>query len=101
MLIYSFQTGKKRVRNIPPGGAGSGSDVEAGAGSGGEMSESGKTKKLKLNPPALVSQSGTPQGSRAASPAAGNRSFSGSRASSPEGAMKGKFYLLNEWEDAH
>ncbi|PIG88795.1 transcription initiation factor IIF subunit alpha [Aspergillus arachidicola] len=76
--------GKKRVRNVPLGGAGSGSDADGGAGSGGEMSESGKTKKLKLNPPAL-SQGGTPQGSRAGSPTPlAGRSFSGSRASSPE-----------------
>ncbi|KAB8253854.1 hypothetical protein BDV32DRAFT_25912 [Aspergillus pseudonomiae] len=76
--------GKKRVRNAPLGGAGSGSDADGGAGSGGEMSESGKTKKLKLNPPA-VSQSGTPQGSRAGSPTPlTGKGFSGSRASSPE-----------------
>ncbi|KAE8377686.1 hypothetical protein BDV26DRAFT_262965 [Aspergillus bertholletiae] len=76
--------GKKRVRNIPLGSAGSGSDADGGAGSGGEMSESGKTKKLKLNPP-VVSQGGTPQGSRAGSPTPlAGRSFSGSRASSPE-----------------
>lgn len=54
------------------------------------MSDSGKTKKLKLNPPAATSRGATPQGSRAASPVAGNRSFSGSRASSPEGAPRGK-----------
>lgn len=77
--------GKKRVRNVPPGGAGSCSDADGGAGSGGEMSESGKTKKLKLNPPSAASQSGTPQGSRAGSPTPlAGRSFSGSRASSPE-----------------
>lgn len=53
------------------------------------MSESGKTKKLKLNPPA-VSQGGTPQGSRAGSPTPlAGRSFSGSRASSPE-SFRGK-----------
>ncbi|KAH8433597.1 transcription factor IIF subunit TFG1 [Aspergillus melleus] len=79
---------KKRVRNGP--GAGSTSDVDPGAGSGGEMSESGKTKKLKLNPPSLASRGGTPQGSRAASPTPlANRSFSGSRASSPE-PLKGQ-----------
>lgn len=83
------QAGKKRVRNIL-GGSGPGSDVDAGAGSGGEMSESGKTKKLKLNPPSAASRGGTPQGSRAGSPVAGNRSFSGSRASSPEGAARGR-----------
>lgn len=86
----SQKAGKKRVRNIPLGGSGSGSDLDAGVGSGAEMSESGKSKKLKLNPPSGVSRGGTPQGSRAASPVAGNRSFSGSRASSPEGA-RGKF----------
>ncbi|RHZ45215.1 uncharacterized protein CDV56_102782 [Aspergillus thermomutatus] len=87
------EAGKKRVRNIPLGGSGSGSDVDAGAGSGAEMSESGKSKKLKLNPPPGASRGGTPQGSRAASPVAGSRSFSGSRASSPEGA-RGKSNLL-------
>ncbi|OQD67134.1 hypothetical protein PENDEC_c044G01150 [Penicillium decumbens] len=83
------QAGKKRVRNIL-GGSGSGSDVDAGAGSGGEISESGKTKKLKLNPPSAASRGGTPQGSRAGSPVAGSRSFSGSRASSPEGAARAR-----------
>ncbi|KAJ5624732.1 hypothetical protein N7510_001041 [Penicillium lagena] len=57
----SVQTGKKRVRNIPPGASGSGSDVDGGAGSAGEMSESSKTKKLKLNPPAPGSRGGTPR----------------------------------------
>lgn len=79
------QAGKKRIRNIPMG-SGSGSDIDAGAGSGGDLSESGKPKKIKLNPPAGASRGGTPQGSRAASPVAGGRSFSGSRASSPDGA---------------
>ncbi|KAJ5910288.1 hypothetical protein N7504_004931 [Penicillium tannophilum] len=79
------QAGKKRVRNIPMGASGSGSDVDA-VGSGAEMSENGKSKKLKLNPPSGGSRGGTPQGSRAASPVAGNQSFSGSRASSPDGA---------------
>lgn len=84
----SAPAGKKRVRNIPGGGAGSASDVDGGAASGGEMSESGKTKKLKLNPPIASSQSGTPQGSRAGSPTViGNRGFAGSRASSPEGGV--------------
>jgi len=92
-MKYSLQAGKKRVRNIL-GGSGSGSDVDAGAGSGGEISESGKTKKLKLNPPSAASRGGTPQGSRAGSPVAGSRSFSGSRASSPEGAARGT-YLAN------
>jgi len=50
------------------------------------MTESGKIKKLKLNPP-TASRGGTPQGSRATSPMAGGR-VSGSRASSPEGPMK-------------
>ncbi|KAJ5930771.1 hypothetical protein N7466_006264 [Penicillium verhagenii] len=77
------QAGKKRVRNIPMGGSGSGSDIDAA--SGAEMSESGKSKKLKLNPPSGGSRGATPQGSRAASPIAGNQSFSGSRASSPDG----------------
>ncbi|KAL4889294.1 hypothetical protein BDV59DRAFT_120415 [Aspergillus ambiguus] len=78
----STSAGKKRVRNVPTGGAGS---DDGGAGSGAEMSESGKTKKLKLNPPSAVSRSGTPQGSRAGSPTPlASRSFSGSRASSPE-----------------
>lgn len=81
----SVPVGKKRVRNLQAGGAASGSDVDGGAGSGGEMSESGKTKKLKLNPPSVASRGGTPQGSRAGSPAPlASRSFSGSRASSPE-----------------
>lgn len=84
----SAPAGKKRVRNVPGGGAGSISDVDGGAASGGEMSESGKTKKLKLNPPTAASQTGTPQGSRAGSPTAiGNRGFTGSRASSPEGGV--------------
>ncbi|PWY96796.1 transcription initiation factor IIF, alpha subunit [Aspergillus sclerotioniger CBS 115572] len=81
----SLPVSKKRVRNMLGGGAGSISDVDGGAGSGGEMSESGKTKKLKLNPPSVASQSVTPQGSRAGSPVPlGSKSFSGSRASSPE-----------------
>lgn len=53
------------------------------------MSESGNAKKLKLNPPAASSRGGTPQGSRAASPAVGNQSF-GSRASSPDGPIRGE-----------
>jgi transcription initiation factor TFIIF subunit alpha len=57
------------------------------------MSESGKIKKLKLNPPSAASRGGTPQGSRAGSPVAGNRSFSGSRASSPEGAARGTYLV--------
>ncbi|KAJ6153762.1 Transcription Factor IIF Rap30/Rap74 interaction [Penicillium chermesinum] len=81
----STQASKKRARNLQLGGSGSGSDVEAAAGSGAEMSESGIKKKLKLNPPNNVSRGGTPSGSRAASPVAGGPSFSGSRASSPEG----------------
>lgn len=78
------QAGSKRARNLPLG-SGSGSDVDTAAGSGAEMSESGKSKKLKLNHRNNASRSGTPSGSRAASPVAGNRSFSGSRASSPDG----------------
>ncbi|PYH92770.1 transcription initiation factor IIF, alpha subunit [Aspergillus ellipticus CBS 707.79] len=81
----SLAVSKKRVRTIPAGGAASVSDVDAGVGSAGEMSENGKSKKLKLNPPSVASQSVTPQGSRAGSPAPlGSKSFSGSRASSPE-----------------
>ncbi|KAL2215257.1 hypothetical protein M432DRAFT_144826 [Thermoascus aurantiacus ATCC 26904] len=86
----SVPVGTKRVRNV---GAGSGSDVEGGAASGGEMSESGKSKKLKLNPPAASSQNGTPQGSRTGSPAPlASKGVTGSRASSPEGgtAVKGQ-----------
>lgn len=61
------------------------------------MSESGKAKKLKLNPPG-VSRSGTPQGSRAGSPTPlASRSFSGSRASSPE-SMRGPFNSSNKDE---
>ncbi|PKX91545.1 transcription factor IIF subunit TFG1 [Aspergillus novofumigatus IBT 16806] len=68
------QVGKKRIRN-----------VAGGAASGGEMSESGKIKKLKLNPPAATSQGGTPQGSRAGSPTPiGSKGLGASRASSPE-----------------
>lgn len=87
-----LQAGKKRVRNLLPGGSGSGSDVDIGPGSGPEMSESGKAKKLKLNPPSAASRGGTPQGSRAGSPIAG-RAFSGSRASSPEGTSRGMYFI--------
>lgn len=75
------------MRNNAHGGAGSGSDIDPAAGSGAELTESGKIKKLKLNPP-TGSRGGTPQaqGSRAASPMAGR--LPGSRASSPEGAVK-------------
>lgn len=89
------QAGKKRVRNVPSGGAGSTSDADGGAGSGGEMSENGKPKKLKLNPPPASSRGGTPQGSRAGSPTpTGSRGITGSRASSPEGGapMRGEFH---------
>ncbi|KAF7118994.1 hypothetical protein CNMCM5793_008634 [Aspergillus hiratsukae] len=80
----SGQVGKKRIRNVA-GGAGSASDADGGAGSGGEMSESGKIKKLKLNPHAATSQGGTPQGSRAGSPTPiGSKGLTASRASSPE-----------------
>ncbi|OJJ45533.1 hypothetical protein ASPZODRAFT_120017 [Penicilliopsis zonata CBS 506.65] len=80
--------GKKRMRNGPGGGAGSTSDLDGGAGSAGEMSETGKSKKLKLTS-TLPSQVGTPQGSRANSPAPpGVRGNTGSRASSPEGGMR-------------
>ena len=99
------QGGKKRVRNVPDGNAGSTSDVDGGAGPGGEMSESGKTKKLKLNPPPTSSSPGaTPQGSRAGSPTplSANRGFTGSRASSPEGgaSIRGEpspFKFPNYW----
>lgn len=87
------QAGKKRIRNPALAASGSGSDIDAGAVSGAELSESGKTKKLRLNPPAAPSRAATPQGSRAASPAIGNPSF-GSRASSPEGPMRGKSLAL-------
>ncbi|EAW12102.1 transcription factor IIF subunit TFG1 [Aspergillus clavatus NRRL 1] len=81
----SGQAGKKRVRNMSGGVAGSVSDADGGAGSGAEMSESGKIKKLKLNPPLGISQNGTPQGSRAGSPTPlGGKGLSGSRASSPD-----------------
>lgn len=96
-LFANFlQVGTKRVRNVPGAAAGSGSDIEGGAASGGEMSESGRNKKLKLNPPAAASQNGTPQGSRSGSPAPlGGKGVAGSRASSPEcgAAMKGRFDL--------
>ncbi|KAL4880513.1 hypothetical protein BJY04DRAFT_191482 [Aspergillus karnatakaensis] len=83
-VAMSIQTSKKRVRNTLPG-AGSASDVDGAAGSGGEMSETGKSKKLKLNPPSMISQGDTPQSSRAGSPAsAAGKTFTGSRASSPE-----------------
>jgi transcription initiation factor TFIIF subunit alpha len=61
--------GKKRFRNVGTGGAGSASDVDGGAGSGGDMSDGGRTKKLKVNPPLASSRNGTPQGSRSVSPA--------------------------------
>jgi hypothetical protein len=87
--------GKKRIRNVA-GVAGSVSDADGGAASGGEMSESGKIKKLKLNPPAATSQGGTPQGSRAGSPTPiGSKGLGASRASSPE-SLRGKVSL-----DAH
>lgn len=57
------------------------------------MSESGKIKKLKLNPPAATSQGGTPQGSRAGSPTPiGSKGLAASRASSPE-SLRGKISL--------
>lgn len=85
--LSSVPAGKKRARTMISI-AGSVSD-DGGAGSGGEISESGKVKKLKLN----TSQNDTPQGSRAGSPVPqGSRSFSGSRGSSPDGStvMKGQ-----------
>ena len=85
------QTNKKRVRSTFPG-AGSASDVDGAVGSGGEVSESGKSKKLKLNPPSVVSQGETPQRSRAGSPTSvTGRNLSGSRASSPE-SLKGTYH---------
>ncbi|KAL4936990.1 hypothetical protein BDV06DRAFT_82639 [Aspergillus oleicola] len=84
----SMPANKKRVRNVVPG-AGSASDLDGAVGSGGDMSETGKTKKLKLNPPSIISQGDTPQGSRAGSPTSvAGRNISGSRASSPE-SLKG------------
>ncbi|KAL4757229.1 transcription factor IIF subunit TFG1 [Aspergillus foveolatus] len=83
-VATSLPANKKRVRNTLPG-AGSASDVEGGAGSAGEMSETGKSKKLKLNPPPMTSQAITPHGSRAGSPTSvAGKNFTGSRASSPE-----------------
>jgi hypothetical protein len=52
------------------------------------MTEGGKIKKLKLNPPTSVSRGGTPQGSRAASPLPRPP---GSRANSPDGP-RGPFW---------
>ncbi|OJJ08969.1 hypothetical protein ASPVEDRAFT_156535 [Aspergillus versicolor CBS 583.65] len=81
-VTSSVPTNKKRVRGTFPG-AGSASDIDVG--SGGEVSESGKSKKLKPNPPSVVSQGETPQRSRAGSPTSvTGRNLSGSRASSPE-----------------
>lgn len=87
------------MRNILPG-VGSASDVDGTVGSGGEMSESGKSKKLKLNPPSVTSQGETPQGSRAGSPnPVVGRSFSGSRPSSPE-SLRGKLHpSIDSWLD--
>jgi transcription initiation factor TFIIF subunit alpha len=64
-----LKVGKKRIRHAVGGGVGSASDVDGGAGSGGDMSEGGKNKKLKLNPAVALSQNDTPQGSRPGSPA--------------------------------
>ncbi|KAL4922982.1 transcription factor IIF subunit TFG1 [Aspergillus undulatus] len=83
-VASSMTANKKRVRNIPPAG-GSASDVDGAVGSGGDISETGKSKKLKLNPPSMTSQGETPQRSRAGSPASvAGRQLAGSRASSPE-----------------
>ncbi|KAL4811881.1 hypothetical protein BDW67DRAFT_171116 [Aspergillus spinulosporus] len=83
-VATSLPANKKRMRNTLPG-AGSASDVEGGAGSAGEMSETGKSKKLKLNPPPITSQVITPHGSRAGSPTSvTGKNPTGSRASSPE-----------------
>ncbi|PGG97297.1 transcription initiation factor TFIIF subunit alpha [Blastomyces parvus] len=68
--VPADQAGKKRSRN-GPAGYGSGSDGERGVGSAAEMSDSTTTgaKKLKPNPPGVLSRTGTPRGSRAGSPA--------------------------------
>ncbi|KAL4911875.1 hypothetical protein BDW62DRAFT_38841 [Aspergillus aurantiobrunneus] len=80
----SIPANKKRVRNALPG-AGPAGDVDGVAGSGGEISETGKSKKLKLNPPSTTSQGEMPQRSRASSPTpVAGRNFPGSRASSPD-----------------
>ncbi|KAL4959184.1 transcription factor IIF subunit TFG1 [Aspergillus stella-maris] len=87
----SIPTNKKRVRNIVSG-AGSASDIDGAVGSGGDMSETGKAKKLKLNPPSIIPQVDTPHGSRAGSPTSvAGRNISGSRASSPD-SMKGSTF---------
>ncbi|EEH03421.1 transcription initiation factor IIF subunit alpha [Histoplasma capsulatum G186AR] len=79
--VAADQASKKRGRNGPPG---SGSDGERGAGSGAEMSDSAAagTKKLKLNPPGVLSKMGTPRGSRPGSPRA-NSPVPPTRTSSP------------------
>jgi hypothetical protein len=61
------------------------------------LSESGKTKKLRLNPPSATSRSGTPQGSRAASPVAGTQ-FPGSRAASPDGTRGECYPMINLYD---
>lgn len=100
-LLNAAQPGKKRVRGVRPGG-GPGSDIDTGAGSAADMSESGKPKKLKLNPPGVSSPSGTPQGSRAGSPTPFSATGpSVSRASSPEqGLSTGgttPIYITENW----
>ena len=47
---------------------GSGSDIEGGAASGGDMSDSGRPKKVKVNTSVAPSHGGTPHGSRPGSP---------------------------------
>ncbi|KAL4801746.1 hypothetical protein BDV18DRAFT_69462 [Aspergillus unguis] len=87
-MASSVPANKKRVRNTISG-VGSASDVDGAAASAGEMSENGKSKKLKLNPPSMTPPGATPQRSRAGSPnSVTGRNFSGSRASSPD-SMRG------------
>ncbi|KAL5335665.1 hypothetical protein BJX70DRAFT_309694 [Aspergillus crustosus] len=82
-VTSSIPASKKRVRNTF--GAGFTSDVDGAAGSGGEISETGKSKKLKPNPPSVLSQGDTPQSSRPGSPVlVAGKNSSESRASSPE-----------------
>ncbi|KAI9845382.1 MAG: hypothetical protein M1838_001737 [Thelocarpon superellum] len=79
---------KPNLRRPAVGGAGSGSDGEA---TGGEMSEGGRHKKIKLRLNSKGSPlSGSPPGSRAGSPnpvggRQGSNAGAGSRAGSPTG----------------
>ncbi|KAF7713546.1 Uncharacterized protein PECH_000564 [Penicillium ucsense] len=84
MSPSAVQTGKKRIRDAPHNGSGSGSEVDVDPRSGNELGQSAKIKKIRLNLPSAASRSGTPQGSRATSPVAGHP-FPGSRAASPDG----------------